>query len=97
MKRRFIISTETLSPDKEAKLKTEIGSVIWWHWLPNTWLIIDTSDTVSVSSLRDAVRRVSTSTECLVLEVDHKSWSALTRKTVNGRLSDWVKKNWADE
>ncbi len=90
MKRRFVISTDNLTAEQERLLKTELGSVHWWHWLPNTWLAVDYTDTVTTATLRDAVRKINPTAQCLVLEVTPTNWASMERRNAHGVLSDWV-------
>jgi hypothetical protein len=91
MKRRFILSTEQLTPLQETELKLTFAAASWWHWLPNTWLIVDQTNTVTVEKIRDGFRKVAFDKQCLVLEIEPKGWASMEKTTPHGVLSDWVK------
>ena len=94
MKRRFILVTENLTPEEETQLRASLGTPYLWHWLPNAWLLLDLVGSVTVNTIRDAFRLIAPSKQCLVLEVDHKQWASMEKKTPNGTLSDWIKSSW---
>lgn len=94
MKKRFVLMTETLTAEQETQLRGAIGPVHWWHWLPNAWLIIDYSESVTANSINAGFQSVAPNAQCLVLEVDHKAWASMERRMPKGVLSDWIRTNW---
>ena len=95
MTKYFCVSTDLMSSEQTKALKEAIGKAGWWHWLPNFWLVKDTSGTLSVTSIRDAIYEISSKTRCVVLEVNPETWAALTKPDEQGRdMADWIRKNW---
>lgn len=94
MKRKFILMTEAITPAQEVALRDSLGSPYWWHWLPNAWLIIDMSNSLSVNTLNLAFNKVAPLSQCLVLEVEPKAWNSMEKTTEEGKMSDWIKSSW---
>jgi hypothetical protein len=96
--KRFVIATDPMTADEEKAFRKALGNMAWWHWLPNFWLVKDRFDRLNVFEIRDAVRGVNSTLRCLVLEVDHKTWAALTRPDAQGRdMAEWIKSTWIAE
>jgi len=60
MKKRFIVLVES-ETDQQTRALADLLSpenFNWWHWLPNSWLIVDSKGQFTSVSLRDAVKKI---------------------------------------
>ena len=97
MAKRFVIATDPLTADQEKALKDVLDSAIWWHWLPNFWLVKDGSESLTAGEIRDAVKRISPIARTFVVEVDSITWAALTKKDSKKRdMASWLHEYWSD-
>ena len=95
MTRRFIVSTDPLTADEETKFAEAVKIAAYWHWLPNFWLLVDPTRTLNAESIRNAVKAINSTKRCLVLEVEAKTWAALTKPDAQGRdMGAWIKSTW---
>jgi hypothetical protein len=93
--KRFMVSTEVMTAEEEKKIKEIFSGAGWWHWLPNVWLVRDGNEKLTASKIAEEFGKINSSAQCLVLEVDKKTWSARSKPDPNGRkLSDWIKETW---
>lgn len=97
MAKFFVLLTETLSTAQEKKfhekLTTEIG---WWHWIPNSWLIKDTtSNPISTEQIRQYIQDIDDGIRCVVVEVTPRHWAARLKTDGIGKGgADWLDQFW---
>ncbi len=99
MKRRFIISINGEITKKNSNAFTNYlkeNGMGWWHWLSNTWLVIDKNDKVDSKILRDKARDIFRAHN-LVIEVKDGKWAGFGPKSENKDMFDWIKRNWSNE
>jgi hypothetical protein len=95
--RRFVIATDPLSAAEQKKLSAFLKGYGWWHWLPNFWLVADTTNRLTVEKIRDEIVNISKTTRAWVLQVEPVTWAALTKEDDQGRDgTDWVKRIWSE-
>lgn len=93
---RFVLTTDTLTAEQEQSIKTalEQKGCLWWHWLPNLWLVVDASNQTSANGLRDIVQQVSLPASCLVLEVPPGYWALRISKDKIDASKGWLDSYW---
>ena len=99
MKRRFIISINGEITKENSNAFTNYlkeNGMGWWHWLSNTWLVIDKNDKVDSKILRDKARDTFNAYN-LVIEVKDGKWAGFGPKSENKDMFDWIKRNWSNE
>lgn len=97
MKRRFVIGTQNTTKDHEQLFINNLRahSLIWWHWLPNTWLVIDLQGLKKSSDIRAIFKEVVPNINCLVIEVDSPSkWSGFGPASEDRNMFRWIHNNW---
>lgn len=99
MKRRFIVSitgeiTKASTNNFTNYLKE--NGLGWWHWLSNTWLVIDRKDKINTKILRDKVRDIFNAYN-LVVEVKDGGWAGFGPKGEDKDMFAWIKKYWSNE
>jgi hypothetical protein len=65
----------------------------WWHWLPNSWIIIDHSGQLTASSLRNKVKKVYPGVHNFVTEVKDDSWVGFGPGG-DSTYFKWLKSQW---
>lgn len=83
-----------MTSDEERKLAEKLAPPIgWWHNLPNSWLIVDHSDRLTTSDIRQIVQDINPDRHSLVIEATVTDWAsrnnAQTLQTVQ-----WLRENW---
>lgn len=99
MKRRFIVSiTGEISKEKANDFTNYIkeNKLAWWHWLSNTWLIIDSHDKIDIKMIRDKAKEIFASYN-LVIEVKDGGWAGFGPKGEDKDMFAWIKKYWSNE
>jgi hypothetical protein len=96
--RRFIMMTDALTEAEEQALAAAMEEPpVWWHWLPNSWLVVDRSDVTTATSIRDKFQAITSTKRCMVIEVDHKQWAGMTRPDSQGRsMTEWIEHFWVN-
>lgn len=95
MKKRFIVllASETDQQTRAFGHLLKPDNFSWWHWLPNSWLIIDLSGELTASSLRDKVKTIYPGVNNYVTEVKEDSWAGFGPSGDSTYFS-WLKRNW---
>ena len=69
----------------------------WWHWLPNSLLIIDRSGTYTAASLNKALNITFPSVYKLVIQVGENSrWAGFGPSSGERNMFEWLKSSWKD-
>lgn len=98
MKKRYIVNIDGNTTDQEDERfsaflnEKKLG---WWHWLSNTWLLVDRSDLIKAQDLRDKIIEIYNGKNNLVLEIpDGGVWCGYGPKTPNNNMFKWIKEYW---
>lgn len=96
MTRKFVLATDPLTAEQEKSLADKLSPAVYWHWLPNFWLIVDKSETLTASAINKFIAEITDrSRRCLVTQVEAQRWAAQTRKDDKGNdMADWIRRNW---
>jgi hypothetical protein len=96
MKKRFIVllASETDQQTRAFSNLLKPSNFAWWHWLPNSWIIIDFSGQLTPSSLRDKVKRIYPGVNNFVTEVKEDSWVGFGPGGDSTYFS-WLKNHWS--
>jgi len=96
MRKKFIVCTQSNSAQNEISLRNELDrlGLNWWHWLPNTWLIIDDNGNLHITTLRDTVVRILGPINSLVIEVsDNDIWCGYGENNKFNWINTYWQKN----
>ena len=100
MKRFFIIGVNPTTKEgtegikdwlKDWKKEEKVG---WWHWIDGMWLIVSRDPDISVSSIRDKVRKITNGATSLVVEIEPKTWSGFGPASETRNMFRWIHRNW---
>lgn len=94
MTKRFVVCTDTMTSEQTQAFRDKLNKAGWWHWLPNAWLIKDSIEEHTASSLRDIISSISPAIQCLVLEVKPETWSTRSRNDKGRDMTDWLQSDW---
>ena len=97
MKKKYIVSINgnaTALEDERFSAYLKEKSVGWWHWLSNTWLVVDSLGIVDAKDLRDKAIEVYKGKNNLVLEVSGGSWFGYGPTVPDRDMFKWIKENW---
>lgn len=101
MKKRYIVSISgntTAQEDEKFSAYLKEKRVGWWHWLTNTWLIVESSGLVDAKDLRDKAIEIYNGKNNLVLEIpDGGNWFGYGPMTQNKDMFKWIKEYWDEE
>lgn len=92
MKKRFILVID--NPTKEQQnavtnfFKNQLG---YWHWFSDVWLLTDTTNTWTVSSIRDTVKGLIPEARLLVFAIGSGTAWAGSGKT---EMFKWLHNTW---
>lgn len=98
MKKRYIVNINgNTTPQEDEKFSSFLNEkkVYWWHWLSNTWLIVDNSDSVDAKDLRDKIVEIYNGKNNLVLEISTGgTWFGYGPQVPNKDMFKWIKEYW---
>ena len=98
MKKRYIVSIDGNTTDQEvASFSAYINEnkLYWWHWLSNTWLLIDHAEVVDAQKLRDKAIQIFGGKNNLVLEIpEGGTWFGYGPNTPEKNMFKWIKDCW---
>lgn len=101
MSKRFIVCFENKNSNKDFDDNfidyIENNNLYWWHWISNLWLLIDPSNTLTASIIRDQIHQIFDTNRILVIELQEEkdTWSGYG-PTKPKNMFDWMKKNWSN-
>lgn len=99
MRNRYIVNiTGEISKEKSQAFLQYIkdNNLYWWHWLSNTWLIVDTQSKIDLTSLRDKTKEIFKA-DNLIIRVDQGNWAGFGPNGENRNMFTWLKENWINE
>lgn len=98
MKKRYIVCVNNSTEEQEQKFLEYIKEqgFGWWHYLKNTWLIIDVLDKSDVSGIRDNVMKAFEGEYTMVFQLNEKegTWSGFGPKSDERDMFKWIKEKW---
>jgi hypothetical protein len=69
----------------------------WWHYLDNTWLIVDTKGSSNVQEIRDKARDAFSNEYNIIFELKEGqgTWAGFGPSSKNRNMFKWIKENWS--
>lgn len=98
MKKRYIVSIDgNISKEKENIFSEYLkeNQLIWWHWLSNTWLIIDEHDKVDSAILRSKAKDIF-GTYNWVYNIENGNWAGFGPNGADRNMFTWLKEKWPE-
>lgn len=97
MNKKYIVSIDGSITNQENKNFNEFlksKKVRWWHWLSNTWLIVDSSDSLNSEELCNKSIEIFDNRRNIILDISSKKWSGYGPQEENEDMFKWFDKNW---
>jgi hypothetical protein len=99
MKKRFVVMLDSSTKEQNEAFREYLKAAtpgLWWHWLENSWLLVDPKGTLTASELTDKVMVTYPGVSNLVLEFsdDHDTWSGFGPMKPEKNMFPWLRKNW---
>ncbi len=98
MRKRYVININksTSSQDKAFVEYLKSSSFGWWHYLSNTWLVVDPIGNSTVSEIRDRVRDIFSNEYNLVIQLNENegTWAGFGPSVDSKNMFNWIKNNW---
>jgi hypothetical protein len=98
MKKRFIVCVNSSTKEQDQKFIEYIkeNRFGWWHYLKNTWLIVDSSGKSKVKEIRDIVKESFDNEYNMVFQLneDEGTWSGFGPCSEKRNMFKWIKENW---
>lgn len=96
MKTRFVIAvgpiTEAQSEQISNLFRDRYG---WWHWIDGFWLVIDSTDTLTASWIRDQLDVILPGVRKLVLRVENTgNWAGFGPTAEDRDMFHWIRTTW---
>lgn len=93
MSKKFVVCIDVLSQELEIKFKEFLRGSGWWHRMDGVW-IIDGTDELTVSKIRDFLVNLGKDANTIVLEVSPVTWAAFGPESENSSFSKWIETYW---
>ena len=93
MSKKFVVCVDGLSQEMESKFKGFLEDLGWWHWMSGVWLV-DSSDELTVSKIRDYLVELDKHINAIVLEVSPVTWASFGPESDDRSFSKWINSNW---
>ena len=98
MKKRYIVCVNKSKKDQNEEFLKYIRQQRfgWWHYLDNTWLIVDPKGTSEIGQIRDKVKIAFENEYNMIFELDEGegTWSGFGPNSPTRNMFKWLKENW---
>jgi hypothetical protein len=100
MKKLFVVTTDPTLIEQDKLFQEWIESTFnWWHWIQQTWLLIDDDGTHSAASIRDQCKQFFPGITTMIIEITSQgtTWAGFgpTGKTDPDKdMFAWLKEYW---
>ena len=92
MKKRFILVIDNPTKEQQNAVTNFFkNQLAYWHWFSDVWLLTDTTNTWTVTSIRDKVHELIPGTRLLVLPIESGTVWAGVGKT---EVFKWLHNTW---
>src|SRR5205085_1006915 len=101
MKKRFVVvaNPTTVDQDKVFQDWIKTQGLAWWHWLNETWLLVDSTGNLTAAEIREKAKECFPSIRLLVLEfaANYDRWAGFGPRSESDPKQNmfvWLKTNW---
>jgi hypothetical protein len=100
VKKRYVVLVDSATKEQEAAFVEFMKSQKFgfWHWLSNSWLLVDNSGVSSATAIRDKVDEVFPGAYNLVLELagGTDTWAGFGPQSDKRDMFKWIKDYWKE-
>ncbi len=97
-KKRYIVCVNNPKDQQDQAFLTYIknSGFSWWHYLSNTWLIIDSSGNSTVADIRTKVMEYYPQETNMVFQLNEGegTWSGFGPKSDKANMFTWINDYW---
>jgi|SRR5579863_882015 len=97
MKKLFVVTTNPTTVDQDKSFQEWIAPrFAWWHWMNQTWLLVDPSGQYDASEIRDKCQTCFPQVYTMVIEITSVgvTWSGFGPNNETNNMFDWIQRNW---
>lgn len=98
MKKRYVVCVNKSTEDQDQIFLDYIKEqgFGWWHYLKDTWLLVDSLGESSSAKIRDVVKESFDNEYNMVFQLDEDegTWSGFGPKSENRNMFKWINENW---
>lgn len=98
MKKRYIACFDGLTKEQSEKILAFIreNDLSWWHWLGDTWFIVDHKGDFDASQIRDAVKKIIPNERLVIIEINknNDTWSGVRANDPEEKMFKWFHEVW---
>ncbi len=99
MKKRFVVLLESATPqqDEEFRKWVDEQSFGYWHWLGQSWLLVDRVKNSDAHAIRDKAIVIYDDINLIVLDVTAQSqgkWAGFGPQSEESDMFKWFHENW---
>jgi hypothetical protein len=99
MKKLFVVTSNATTEAQDAAFHEWYSTRFnWWHWLGQTWLLIDENGTYSAGDIRDEFRKCAPDTYVLIVQGSGaKDWAGYGPNSdtdANNNMFAWIHEYW---
>nr|WP_321357328.1 hypothetical protein [uncultured Draconibacterium sp.] len=98
MEKRYIVCIDDSTEEQDENFIKYIKSkeFAWWHYLKNTWLLIDTNGKSNVTDIRDKVKECFDNKYNMIFQMKEGegTWAGFGPKGEKRNMFNWLKNNW---
>lgn len=98
MKKRYIVCVNKSNKDQNIEFLKYLRQQRfgWWHYLDNTWLIVDSKGTSKIGDIRDKAKVTFENEYNMIFELKdgEGSWSGFGPNSSSRSMFKWLKENW---
>ena len=100
MSKRFVVLLENPTEAQNKSFYDFIvatNSFSWWHWMTDSWLLVTSDQSQTVTTIRDQLVKSCPNVRSLVLEVlaaNPYSWAGYGPRDPESNFGKWLDETW---
>jgi hypothetical protein len=97
MKKLFIVTSDPTSEEQDKVFQEWIEAEFnWWHWLQQTWMLVDEYGVHTALEIRDKARDTFPGVYLMVFEIsrDRSTWAGWGANSEKRNMFAWIIDNW---
>ena len=101
MAKRYIVCLDNSNENQDQNFKKylEEHDLAWWHWINNTWLLIDYNEKLSSKIIVNKLKEIYPDIYNLVIEVkgdrNSDNWHGFGPTAEEKNMFDWLFNSWS--
>ena len=100
-RRRFVVALDSTTKEQNDGFREFIkdNGLLWWHWLDDTWLIVDPSGKFTAHDMVVEAMPRYPEVHLLVIQLDPTGdrWSGFGPNTEESNMFEWLQETWGQD